>query len=70
MSKYYKFRYDAGYPGSEDSAVYKFPDDVPEDTVQKAFENWYESCITDTGDFEEISEEEAEDSGIDKVYEL
>lgn len=68
MSKYYKFRYDAGYAGTEDSAVYKFPDDVPTEAIQVEFNDWYESCRTDSGDFEAISEDEAAEAGIDVDY--
>ncbi len=68
MPKYYRFRYHAGYPGSEDSAVYKFPEDVPEVAIQVEFNDWYESCRTDSGDFEEISEDEAAEAGIDVDY--
>ncbi len=68
MAKYYKFRFHASYAGSEDSAVYRFPDDAPRESVQEQFDDWYSSRRTDTGDIEEISEEEAEEAGIDVDY--
>ncbi len=65
MAKYYKFNYSAGYCGTDEEAVFKFPDDVSEDEVKEVFEDWYNSVNTASGNFDEISEEEAEEDGID-----
>lgn len=69
MAKYYKFTYSAGYVGTDETAIYKFADDVSESEVQEVFDNWYEEQQRHYGDFEEISEEEAEDAGIDEDLE-
>ncbi len=69
MAKYYKFHYSAGYVGTDVDEVMKFSDDVSENEVQETFDDWYEEQRSDEGDFEEISEEEAEDLGIDEDYE-
>lgn len=69
MSKYYKFHYDAGYCGTDTDEVFKFSDDTPESKVEEVFEDWYENQKNDSGDFEEISEEEAEELGIDEDLE-
>lgn len=69
MAKYYKFHYSAGYVGTDEEAIYKFSDDVSEKEVEETFDDWYESVRTDEGSFGEISEEEAEDEGIDEDLE-
>lgn len=66
MAKYYKFHYSAGYVGTDETAVYKYDDSVEEKEVQEDFNDWYEECRNDSGGFEEISEEEAENEGIDE----
>ena len=66
MAKYYRFTYSAGYVGTEESAIFKFDDDVTENAVSEEFDEWYENKMTCSGDYEEISEEEAEDEGIDE----
>lgn len=66
MAKYYKFHHDAGYIGTDTEEVFKYDDDTSYEDVQSDFEDWYEDRRTDSGSFEEISEEEAEDLGIDE----
>ncbi len=61
MAKYYKFKYSAGFSGTETNEVIKFSDDVSESEVQETFDDWYAEQRRDCGDFEEISKEEAED---------
>lgn len=68
MAKYYKFNYSAGYCGTDEQQIVKFDDDVSEKEVSEAFEYWYDSVNTASGSYEEISEEEAEDEGIDEDY--
>lgn len=68
MAKYYKFHYSAGYVGTDVDEIMKFSDDVSESEVQETFDDWYEEQRNDCGNFEEISEEEAEDLGIDEDY--
>lgn len=68
MSKYYKFRYSSGFAGARKDKVIKFDDDVSLDEVNEAFEDWYKEQRRDHGDFKEISEEEAENLGIDIDY--
>lgn len=69
MAKYYRFNYSAGYVGTDKTAVFKFSDDATEEEVREAFDDWYENQSKEHGDFEEISEEEAEDEGIDEDLE-
>lgn len=64
MAKYYQFHYDAGYIGTEVDEVFKYDDDVSEVTVNRDFMRWYEN--QSSGDFFEITEEEAKELGIDK----
>lgn len=68
MAKYYRFHYSAGYCGTDEEHIVKFSDDVSEEEVEEAFDDWYESVNTANGDYEEISEDEAEDEGIDEDY--
>lgn len=68
MAKYYKFHYSAGYYGTDEEQIVKFDDDVSEKEVSDTFEDWYDSVNTASGGFEEISEEKAEDEGIDEDY--
>lgn len=68
MAKYYKFNYSAGYCGTDEEQIVKFDDNVSEKEVSEAFEDWYDSVNTASGGYEEISEEEAEDEGIDEDY--
>lgn len=68
MAKYYKFYYSAGYCGTKEEQIVKFDDNVSEKKVTEAFEDWYDSVNTSSGDYDEISEEEAEDNGIDEDY--
>lgn len=64
MAKYYKFSYNAGHDrGNTEEEIYKFRDDVKEATVREAFNDWYDCQREDYGDYEEISEAEAEESG-------
>lgn len=65
MAKYYKFYYDAGYCGTEREKIIKYDDDVSEEQVFSDFNIWYENQRNDSGDFKEISEEKAEELGID-----
>lgn len=69
MAKYYKFHYSAGYAGTDVDEIVKFSDDVSESEVKETFDDWYEEQRSDEGNFEEISEEKAEDLGIDEDYE-
>ncbi len=64
MAKYYKFKYSAGFSGTETDKVIKFSDDITETEVQEAFDDWYAEQRRDYGDFEEISEEEAASLGV------
>ena len=66
MAKYYKFTYNAGYVGTEESAIFKFGDGASENDVSETFDDWYEQMMTCSGDYEEISEDEAESEGIDE----
>ena len=68
MAKYYKFHYSAGYCGTDEEQIVKFADDASEDEVKEAFEDWYSSVNTASGRFDEISEEEAEEEGVDEDY--
>ncbi len=68
MAKYYKFHYSAGYCGTEEEQIVKFDDNVSEKEVEEVFGDWYECVNTASGSYEEISEEEAEDEGIDEDY--
>lgn len=69
MSKYYKFHYSAGYVGTDVDEVIKVSDDVSEKELEEIFDDWYESQRNDSGGYEEISEEEAEEIGIDEDLE-
>ena len=64
MAKYYKFIYNSGYGGTKESAVFKFDNDISEDEVREAFDDWYTQMMTCSGSFKEISEDEAENEGI------
>lgn len=68
MSKYYRFHYSAGYCGTDEESIVKFSDDVSEKEVEETFDDWYESVKTCEGSYEEITEEEAEDEGVDDDY--
>lgn len=68
MAKYYRFHYSAGYCGTDEEQIVKFSDDVSEKEVEETFDDWYESVKTCEGDYEEISEEEVEDEGVDQDY--
>ncbi len=68
MAKYYKFSYSAGYCGTDEEQIFKFSDNVSEKEVEETFDDWYECVNTASGSYEEISEEEAEDEGIDEDY--
>lgn len=65
MAKYFKFHYDAGYVGTDVDEVYKFDDDISDNEVEDAFDEWYDDQRSDNGEYEEISQEEAEELGID-----
>ena len=65
MAKYFKFHYDAGYVGTDVYEVYKFDDDISDNEVEEVFDDWYEEQRSDNGEYEEISQEEAEELGID-----
>lgn len=64
MAKYYKFTYSTGYANADETAVYKYEDSIEEEQVKEDFDDWYNECRRDSGNFEEISEEEAENEGI------
>lgn len=68
MAKYYKFHYSAGYCRTDEDQIAKFDDNVSEKEVTEAFEDWYDSVNTASGSYKEISEEEAENEGIDEDY--
>ena len=68
MTKYYKFSYSAGYHGTDEKQIVKFSDDVSEKEVGDIFDDWYDSVNTSSGGYDEISEEEAEEEGIDEDY--
>lgn len=68
MVKYYKFHYSAGYCGTDEEQIVKFADDVSEKEVSDTFDDWYDSVNTASGSYEEISEEESEDEGVDEDY--
>ena len=65
MAKYFKFHYDAGYVGTDVDEVYKFDDDISDNEVEEVFDDWYDEQRSDNGEYEEISQEEAEELGID-----
>ena len=65
MAKYFKFHYDAGYVGTDVDEVYKFDDDISDNEVEELFDDWYDNQRRDNGEYEEISQEEAEELGID-----
>ncbi len=69
MSKYYKFYYNAGYIGTDVEEVFKISDDTSARKVEEIFDEWYDEQRSDSGSFEEISEDEAEEIGIDEDYE-
>lgn len=69
MSKYYQFHYDAGYVGTDVDEVIKVSDDVSEKELEEIFDDWYEGQRSDSGGYEEISEDEAEEIGIDEDLE-
>lgn len=69
MSRYYKFHYDTGYYGTDVDEVIKVSDDVSEKELEEIFDDWYESQRSDSGVYEEISEDEAEEIGIDEDLE-
>lgn len=66
MAKYFRFKYSAGYVGTDTSEVFKFADKATQSDVQEVFDDWYAEQSREYGDFEEISEEEAENRGIDE----
>lgn len=68
MAKYYKFHYSAGYCGTDEKQILKFSDDASEKEVEEVFDDWYDSVNTASGNYEEISKEEAEDEGVDEDY--
>lgn len=41
---------------------------MSEKEVSDAFDDWYENVNTASGSYEEISEKEAQDEGIDEDY--
>lgn len=65
MAKYFKFHYDAGYIGTDVNEVFKFDGDISDNEVEDVFDNWYDEQRSDNGSYEEISQEEAEELGID-----
>lgn len=68
MAKYYRFKYSAGYIGTDTEEIFKFNDDITEKEVDEIFDDWYAEQRSDYGSNEEISEEEAERLGIDGDY--
>lgn len=69
MAKYRKFTYTTGYCGTEKSAIFKFSDSYTEKEIEGIYDEWYEDQRSDSGDIEEISEEDALDGYIDDEYE-
>lgn len=68
MAKYVRFTYNAGYVGTDTEAVYKFPDSYTDEDIEEVYEEWYEKQDSASGDFGEISEDEAKIIGIDEDY--
>ena len=68
MAKYFEFCFNAGYAGTSKKEIMKFNDDVTEKEVEECFEDWYASKRWDEGGYTEISEEEAEEFGVDEDY--
>lgn len=68
MAKYYRFHYSAGYIGTDEEQIVKFPDDVSLEELSDTFDDWYDSVNTASGNYDEISEEEAENEGIDEDF--
>lgn len=68
MAKYYKFTYSAGYIGTDVAEVIEIPDDYSEADVKELYEDWFECQLTASGNYKEISEEEAKENGIDESY--
>lgn len=68
MAKYYRFKYSAGYIGTDAEKTVEVPDSYTTGDVQELFDEWYEEQDKSDGDFEEISESEAQDCDIDESY--
>lgn len=68
ISKYYRFKYSAGYAGTDTEEIVEVPDSYTSGDVQELFDEWYEEQDTSYGDFEEISEDEAQSCGIEESY--
>lgn len=66
MAKYYKFHYDAGYCGTDVDEVFKYDDCVSEQEIEEDFDEWVEEQRTDRRYYQMISEEEAEELGVDE----
>lgn len=68
MAKYYRFTYSAGYIGTDVEEIIEVPDSYSEADVEELYEDWYESQLTASGGYDEISEEEAQEIGVDESY--
>lgn len=68
MAKYYKFNYSSGYSGGNETEIMKFEDDVSEEAVEEELDSWYQEKMDSSAYYEEITEEEAEELGIDYDY--
>ena len=68
MAKYFKFCFSAGYAGTDTKQIMKVNNDSTEKEVDELFEGWYAETRTDSGYYEEIPEEEAEELGVDEDY--
>lgn len=68
MAKYYRFTYSAGYVGTDEEEIIEVPDNYTESEIENLYDDWYESRLTAYGGYEEISEEEALESGVDESY--
>jgi hypothetical protein len=68
MAKYRKFYYNAGYIGTTTEVAMKFSDDTTENEIKDIFDEWVEEQHCYTYDFTDITEEEAEEMGIEDEY--
>lgn len=68
MSKYYRFKYSAGYVGTDEEEIVEVPDTYSESDVEELFDEWYADHDMSIGVFSQISESEAQECGIDESY--
>jgi len=67
MAQYRKFKYSAGYAGTETEVIFKFADDCSEEEITNIYNDWVEEQQTWYADWEEISEEDIDEDELDEV---